>query len=289
MIFESNENIYEVINVLYSGVGYDNYRCDKNNENYILSCIKTEELKHYMCQMLVRIQETTQFHEIYEVFTYNDDFVIVLKEHQVREKWSDYLIENDYTFRERIEFLYRILSGLCVHEVPVEIACDLMKHGEIGISADGSVNCYYNLRELDDYKTYDTMEQFCGIFSHQIWNVFGDEIMRKPYKELRSFYDDIQKNIPKDFLELFKRYNEVYEIFLEKIEKHQLTENAEINKFQGLMEKSIRIAKKVVVAAVIAAAVWVLILSLRNSSTEAKGAFSQIGDLRIKEYVPPEK
>lgn len=289
MFFESNENVYEVINVLYSGQGYDNYHCRVKNGNYILIRLKSEQLKYFISQMLAKISDDGQFNDICETFTSNDALVIVLKEYPIRDRWSDYLSENDYTFRERIEFIYRILAGLCVHDAPVEIACDILKHGNIGISSDGNANCYYDLRELDNYEDYKTMEQFCSIFAKQIWNVFSDEIVRKPYEELRRFYEDIGENAPKDFLELFKRYNEVYEIFLGKIEKGQLSENAEANKLKWLAENGVKFVKTAVIVCIIAAAVWVLVLSFLGREPEGTGAFSQIGDLKINEYVPPEE
>ena len=47
----------------------------------------------------------------------------------------------------------------------------------------------------------------------------NEEIKNKIDQTIKEIW---LKNIPKDFLELFKRYNEVYEIFLEKIEKSHL-------------------------------------------------------------------
>lgn len=285
MIFESMENAYEVIRLYDHHNGFDNYLCRAGGEKYILCCIWEESLKLSCCTLLLEIMQKGIFNGIVEVFCSDMYLIAVFRENPLQQSLKDYLEDSDEydLFRNRMEFVYQILCGLCINDIPVEIACDLFLSGNIGIRSDSGADGYYNLLYVERFREFD-MVFFCRILADQMQKLFRFEIEKKPYKELKEYVQKLREGKYVDFLSVVSAYTAIYRLFQEKYENGTMRPD---HRMKALMQQAVSAfgaLKKVFVLVLIIAALGFLVWSLRDQKKHTGGIYAEIGEVRIREY-----
>ena len=286
MIFESIERAYEVVCLFDKNYGYDNYLCKSKKKNYILCCISSENLKNICCPILLDILQRGHFTGLVEVFTQGDYLIAVFAEHMLQIRLADYVSDGgeEYLFMNRLDFVYQMLAGLCIQEIPVPIACDLLIEEQIGLKSDGVADGYFHLCNLERYGEFD-MTFFCHLLA-DIWEqIFRFEIKKKPYKELKDFCEMLRQKPYEDYLQIISDFTQLHQIFRKKYEDGILTQAHGIRAFWEKLKGAVGILKVVVVVLIIVAALAFLLWSLRDTKKHTGGIYPEIGDVKVKEYV----
>ncbi len=289
MRFESSLHSYEIINLLLEKESYCVFLCIEKREQYFLICVKSDALKSVCARNFLGWYETGEFDGICEVFTQGEDLVGVFHAFALSESLTAYLDEEaEYTTTEKFTFLHQILGGLCLHHVPVQLACDLIYAGNLGVKLDGCPDCRYQLEQLDCCFAW-SMEEFTAAFLKTVRLIFEEEFREKKNAfALSSFCKELEQHPPEDMMALFVRYDTLYRELeggkrLEENQNHRRQK-----KLLQILKKGVAVLKRVLALALIGVAVWILICALQTEKKNTGGSYEKIGDVVIEEYVDTE-
>jgi hypothetical protein len=194
------------------------------------------------------------------------------------------MMEYDLSFEKRLHILKKLLAGLCVHEIPVFVACDLFLHGNMGIGGDDTGDGYFNLMELEKYETFD-MGYFQQVLSDCIRKVFPREVKKNHYKELAEFCRRLQAAQYGSFLEIYETYSEINQQIQNQLKQKGKHAGKSKEKSLEKARKIIGIIKNIFIILIIILALGVLLWSFKGSKKNGGGIYSYIGDITIEEYT----
>lgn len=277
MKFESVSNSYEVINLCQSSPEFDIYTCVCGKQ-YLLLCIKSDALKLSCCEVFLPLLEAGEFDGIQQLFTDRDNLIAVFTSNTLCDTFQS-AAQQETSFSERLEFLHTVLSGLCIHGVPVPIACDLLLHDNIGCMADGNPGCRYVLHEIASYNQLD-MAEFSRVLAGKVRQLFELELQDG---ELKQFCRMLEREPPNQILTVFEQYHELYLQYQAKFAEGGLSQNSSKEKLIKLVKGLITALKLLLTAAALAAAVWLLLKAALPDEKQG-GTMEQIGEIPIEEY-----
>lgn len=283
MKFESEFNEYEVINLIDSLNLYDIYLCKCKKRKYIICRIKSESLKKDVLELFLDMKNKGEFDDLSEIFTDREDLIIVFVYNNLQDGLENYLEDLNKSFEQKLDFFYNVLSCFCVHQTAVCVACDLLKYNNVGIRSDGTMDCFYQLKEMAAYKEFD-MKRFSQILSEKLKTAFKYELEDKRFLELKLFLHNLTENVSSDIMELFKQYCKIYELFKEKISKGSLNDESKKQKALKLFKRVTVIFKLLAAAVVLAAAAWLVVSQIKEKSEDGGSSFETIGEIIIEEY-----
>lgn len=278
MKFESMLHSYKVINLLYSNAKYDIYLCE-HSEKFILLYIKSEKLRLYCCKLFLELLEEKSFDGIKEIFTDRDNLIVVLQSAELSETFAKNFKEEDAALIERLKLMYDILSGFCIHAVPIPIAYDLFLHNNVGLMPDGNSGCRYELYEIEKYDEIG-IKQFSELLAKKCRGLFEAE---KNENEIQNFCSMLEQNPPENLLSVFDRYNDLYKLYQQKLADGSMYQNNGKKKLIKIAKIAVNALKILLTIAVLAAAVWLLLKAAFPEKGET-GTISQIGEISIEEY-----
>ena len=282
MRFESIANSYRVVDLESGSPAFDTYLCKKDDStgSYYITLIKDEKLRPFCCSYFLGLLEEGKFDSICEIFSDADTPAFVFRGCTISDSISRFLDDdNEISFEEKIHFLYDVISGLCIHEVPVPIACDLLINDNCGISDVGSADLRLVLREFEDYESFD-MKKLSEILAKKLRIIFKYELRDKLFSDLSRFVDRLTKAPPEDIKALFARYDDIFRLYVKKIEDGSLLGGK--STLKKVVSWLLKILKIVIVAGALAGAVWLLSKSLKSSSDG--GSYDKIGTVKVEEY-----
>jgi hypothetical protein len=285
MIFESKDNTYDVIRLLSEGEVACTYLCMCDRREYILLCVKDEGVQRSCSRLFLETIEQKNFDGLREIFSDGDVFVFAFFSHRLGMTLSKMTEEEfEIPIGKKLELLKQLLAGLCVHEIPVFVACDLFLYGNIGIDTDGIGNGYYTLMEPENFEKFD-FSYFGAVLSDCIRKIFPREIKKNQYRELAEFCGYLENPVFQSFLEIYEAYTEMYGRLDEKLKKNGKQDAKSAEAGIEKVKKTVDIAKRILIIAILLAAFAVLVWSLKGDSSDGGGIYQYIGDITIEEYT----
>jgi hypothetical protein len=284
MIFESQDNIYEVIRLVERKETYDTYLCRSGKKEYLIFQGKDESLQRSCCRLFLETIQQNKCDGLCEIFSGGDSFFFVFVYHPLDFSLSDCFAHmQEMSFSKKMDFLKRMLSALCVLEIPVSIACDLFLHGNIGIASDGTEQACYKLKELEYYENFG-MNHFAVIFADCMDKLFAGEMKKKQFQELADYRKKLEESSPEDFVEFYESFCQMQKNLEEKLAASKYREGILPAKGIEKLKMILNVVKKILILLILLAAVGVLLWSLRGESSKKGGIYSSIGDVTIQEY-----
>lgn len=278
MKFISSANEYRAINLIKRdpGLRYGVYKCVSRGRGYLLYLISDEALER---ALMTRFGDLSGFNfdGFTELFADGDRLVLVFKEN-ILEETTAYHLGDDTNETEKLLFFERVLEALCVHEVPVNIACDLLEHDNIGVKSDGSADCRYILNDISVFDDRD-MNLFTEIFSRKLTLALEPVGKNKRTPVIDKFCRELRAEPPKTMTDMYDRYVKCVEdcrgIELGETKAERLKKN---------VMKAANIGKVVLTTAVLVLACIMLIMSFADDGSKNGVKFDRIGDVVIEEY-----
>lgn len=286
MKFESTESVYEVVNLLNKNNDYESYICYAENNEYLILILKSDNVKKSCCSLFAELYENENSFYIKDIFTCKNNVAVVFNCDRINCNFK-LASGNDFSYEAKLKFLYDIISGLCIYNIPVCIMTDMLKNCNVGYKSDHNVGFFFNLKEIENYNEFDN-KYYTKVFSDEVLKLFHSEIKNEIGEDISDFCCELKKNNPLNYIELFERYQKIYTSLCEKLKNDGITPKTKGIKFWKIFKKIISIIKTVVTVAILLLALWFLIATLRNNKTRGSGIFKNIGTIDIEEYSEPE-
>lgn len=287
MNFESIRHSYTVLNLINESSDFDVYICSLGSEKYLLVRLKSDSLKMSVCQLFTEMCDNADYDDLKEVFTYKNDLIAVFEYSGAVCGFDSAGEDAEYTCEKKLKLLYDVISGLCIHDIPVCLAEDMLHNNNIGYRSDGNVGFCYNLKNPENYAGR-TMKTFTKEFSGAVKKLFREEIENNTADDILAFCNGLQENVPESYLGLFERYREFYKIYSEKLKNGLVTPETRAIKLWKAIKKLIPAVKMLFTLLLIIAAVVFLLKSLGSKKSDETGSFKNIGTVIIEEYSESE-
>lgn len=270
----SSANEYKAINLIKRDPRYSVYKCVSKGRGYLLYLVSEENLEE---ALVARFTKTSgfDFDGFVELFADGDSLVLVFKDNTLEETVADYL-GDDTDESGKLMFFERVLEALCVHEVPANIACDLLEHDNIGVKSDGSADCRYILCDISLFDDRD-MNTLAEIFTRKLTAALAPVGKTKRTPVIDEFCRGLRADPPETMTDMYDRY-------VRCVDACRETELGE-TRSQRLKKKAMKAAnvgKVVLTAVVLIMACVILIMSFTDDGSKNGVKFDRIGDVIIE-------
>ncbi len=270
----SSANEYKAINLIKRDPRYSIYKCVSKGRGYLLYLVSDGNLEE---ALVARFTKTSgfDFDGFVELFADGDSLVLVFKDNILEETVADYL-GDDTDESGKLMFFERVLEALCVHEVPANIACDLLEHDNIGVKSDGDADCRYILCDISLFDGRD-MSTLAEIFTRKLTLALSPVGKTKRTPVIDEFCRELRADPPESMTDMYDRY-------VRCVDACRETELGE-TKSQRLKKKAMKAAnvgKVVLTAAVLIMACVILVLSFTDDGSKNSVKFDRIGDVIIE-------
>ena len=279
MILENTSKQYHVVKLVRQGNGFRTYLCHRDGRSWIaiwLEARLTEELFPYFEDL----REGVTFEDLEDIFSWQNGLVVVLASHPMDHCLKDLWKQEGISYLEKLRMLEQVITGLCVREIPVGIATDLLSSGNLGVCTDGVAGAYYDLQAPETYPTC-TMDTLISVWNQGIKRLFAQEIRQGQGKELLGFCQELSANPPNSTLELYQRFLPVKASLEQQLRDGNFQSDSRSVRIWLAVKKTVSMVRKVLVAAVVIGAVALLLYQLWPSSDLEKPAFTRIGSVSI--------
>lgn len=271
----SSVNEYKVINLIKRDPRYCVYKCVSKGRGYLLYLIGDEQLEKALVTRFADVSGS-DFDGFAELFSDGGGLVLAFKDNILEETAADYL-GDDTNEIHKLLFFERVLEALCVHEVPSDIACDLLEYDNIGVKSDGSSDCRYILHNFSAFDSRG-MNTLSEIFARKLTRALlpVGRTERTPVTD--KFCKELCANPPETMTDLYDRY-------IECVETCRGIDSGE-TKIQRLKKKALKatsIGKVILMAVILGMACFILIMSIVNDDSGSGEKFRRIGDVIIEE------
>lgn len=266
----SATNEYKAINLIKRGARYSVYRCvSRDGRGYLLyKFIKDELLEN---ALVVRFGDISpDFDGFSELFADSGDSLVLVFKDNILERTVNDLLDGDTAERERLDILERSLEALCVHEVPPDIACDLLENGNIGVKSDGSADCLYILSDFFTPGKRD-MTALSVIFAKKLTQALSNG---KRSAAVEKFCENLRLEPPESMTDLYDRY-----LTFVEAQKSAAVKNSP----KARLMKAVNIGKTLLTAAVLVMAAAILVMSFFEDGQKNTQKLDKIGEVLIEE------
>ena len=264
MVLETVSKQYQVIRLLREGEAFKSYLCSWGGKLWIAYQFEAP-LTQQLFPYFIRLKEQETFEDLADVFSWHEMLIVVLAYYEMDQTLAQMWTQEHASSKVRLRLLEGVLTGCCIRELPLGIAADVLKSGNAGFCSDGVPGFYYDLHAPETYADA-TMEQVVQAWNEGALRLFSQQLRQGLGRELAEFCREQEKNPPKSLLELYQRFLPVKEALEQQIAAGKFTLNGRsVQAWQGL-KKGIALVRKVVVAAVLLGAAWVLLRMLFQST-----------------------
>lgn len=268
LISASNE--YRAVNLIKRGSRYSVYKCvSREGRGYLLyKIVKDERLEK---ALVARFNEMPpDFDGFSELFADSgESLILVFKDNALEQTAADHM-SGDVSVKAKLQFFERALEALCVHEVPENIACDLLENDNIGVKSDGSADCRYILNDITTLGERN-MAALSKIFAKKLTLALSSS-GRIP--EAEKFCGELKANPPETVTGLYDRY-----ISFVEARENSKSENNPKNK----LKKAANIGKAALTAVVLVMTVIILIITFFEDDSQKTKNFDKIGEVAVEE------
>lgn len=273
----SSTREYKAINLIKRDSRYSIYRCSCKGRSYLLYLVCDENLEKSLVACFGKMTGF-DFDGFVELFADGDRLVLVFKDNILEETTADHL-GDETDERSNLMFFERVLEALCVHEVPANIACDLLENDNIGVKSDGSADCRYILHNFSAFDNCG-MERLAEKFTQKLRRSLAPFGRNKRTPLIEKFCKELKVDTPETMTELYDRYIRC----VEECSEVELGET----KAQRLKKKAMKAAsvgKVILTVLVLGLAFLMLVVSIVDDGSGSGEKIEQIGDVIIEENI----
>lgn len=276
MTLLSSVREYELIELITREPRFGVYRSVCGGRWYLVYIVRSEALENALAERLCDLSESG-FDGFCEFFGDADALIAVFRYNALEKTAADYLDE-DTTETEKLMFFGRVLEAFCVHEVPPDIACDLLQNDNVGVTSEGGADCRYILRELSAFEKRD-MRSLAGIFSKKLKQALAPVGKTKRTAVIDRFLSELIQSPPAAMTEFYDRYTAC----VEECKGIELGET-KLRRLKNRVLKAANVGRTVLMIAVLALAVVMLVMSL-NEDNSRNQKLDRIGGVTVEESV----
>ena len=192
-------------------------------------------------------------------------------------------LSGEYTgLPERLAIVKNILERIILQGMPCYFACRCLKKEAIRVKRSLDVSFFYDTAGAErgkDFGMKEVQEVFAGLLA---W-IFEEELRKKTVSPLEEFLEELTQSLFEDYMELYRRFEEVREQLLALPPEELAMPKTWIFRFWDRLKKIFKPLKKLIALVLLIAALVYMIWTIRTASEPAASMqlMNQIGTLNI--------
>ncbi len=279
MVIYTYGHQYPVTSVLESNDKYDVYICSDEETGGLCRVLRLKD-KSEIPELVAWLSEQVDpevFTDYKEHFMFDDSLCIVMKYTQGLTL-ADKSDTEAAPLRERLELFRKILERAVLLDIPDYFLDKCFYEKNIIVAPDMTLSFNYPIEDITGQRECAPVKRAEQFFK----NVFAREIERKVPDELIEFYKEMPELGGAGMIELYSRY---YMMMTALIERNAGNEEPKSiwYKLWDKIKKVWKVLKKVLIIALLAAAVAYLVFAIKKSKSSEKEEpnFDSIGTVTI--------
>lgn len=279
MMIETVNKTYHVIGYLGQDEKKEVYLCEsvRDRERYLVIRLKDQKLVTDTVEFLYGQVENKAFKDLEQCFVFEECLHLAFLYHR-GESLEDKLQGEHIGLRERLELEKKILEKMVLLSMPSYFQCRCLRPGNIYVTRSLEVTFAYSVEDLEHYGVYtirDVQDELCRVTEA----LFRDELKKEVIDPAEEFLAFLRQEEREDYLEIYRRYLEVYQQVLGLAEKDMEMPNTWIFRIWDRIKKQFAPLKRIIVVAILLLGLGCLIWTIGDAMKPAAPAviMTQIG------------
>lgn len=214
MIIRTARNSYLMIGYIKQEAQSEVYLCEntENRTRCLMVRIMDSELIRSSVGFLYEQAESWGFTDFEECAVDGENLLTVFAYPQgqsLEEK-----LAGEYTgMAERLDIVGHVLEKLILQDMAPYFAARCLRPGGVWVTRSGKVSFLYDLAGAErctDFSMQEVSAAVCGLLER----VFEEELKKEMVPELKEFLRDLEKDSFADYVELYRKFQELREVLL---------------------------------------------------------------------------
>ena len=215
MIIHTARNSYLIIGYIKKETQSELCLCE-NTENYrrcLVIRIMDLDLIYGSAGFLYEQAGNRTFTDFEECTVYKEDLLAVFAypQGQVMEE----KLSGEYTgIAERLDVVRNILEKFILQNIPAYFAARCLRPGGVWIKRSGEVSFLYDVTGAErgaDFSMREVSAALCSLLER----LFSEELRKETVPDLKKFLKELQEDSFSDYMELYRRFQEIRQALLE--------------------------------------------------------------------------
>jgi hypothetical protein len=203
---------YEVIRVLRSGAGMDEFLCkglQTGGDGYFLVvCLKDTALIRRAMPIYTALRGSASFDDYVTCFAQRGCAYLVFRYRELPLLGTE-LEAGRFSLKERLEIARNLLKKITILQMPAYLQYEVLKPGNVQVSESLDVYFRYDLEEFE--KSFDLPERRYQLTLQKLLRLlFAREMTDMSSQELLDFVNGLKTESFHDYLEVYKAFDKVY-------------------------------------------------------------------------------
>lgn len=283
MIIRTARNAYLMIGYIEQGVQSELCLCEniEDHRRFLMARIMDPEQIRGSVGFFYEQAENWAFTDFEECTVDGEDLltIFVYPQGQVLEE----KLSGEYTgIVERLDVVKNILERFILQNIPAYFAARCLRPGGVWVKRSGEVSFLYDVAGAErgaDFGMREVSASLCSLLER----VFSGELKKETVPELKKFLKELQEDSFSDYMELYRRFQEVQKVLLELPQEALVLPKTWIFRVWDRVKKFFKPLKKLVALALFIAALAYMVWTLQAASQPAASmnVLEQIGTLDI--------
>lgn len=286
MMIQNCDHAYEVIQCLGSTEDTVEYLCRESGHPgegfFLLVCVGEPVLAKNFTLFLEEKVRKDVFTDYRECFQWEQKLYAVFA-YSVQQTLTERLDGELMSLLERVQIAHGLFKRLLLQDPPPYFAVNALRPEQVTVSRSLDVGWNYRLRKVRQFDAAGSRDAARGLLE-VLELLFAPELKRKLYPELEGYLDALDEGRLWPYVEMYRAFLPVGEVLLNDSSRERVPQTFWFRLWERI-KKLLGFLRRVLMAALIAAAVLYVVFVLTDNSGSGAGqqVFNQIGDLVIEQ------
>lgn len=284
MIVHTSKNSYLVIGYVDQEIKKELSLCEniESHRRYLMVRFRDPDLIRSCVGFFYEQAENRDFTDFEECAVDGEDLLVFFaypKGQPLEKKLSaEYM-----GMEERLAIVKNILEKWILQDMPAYFAARSLRIGGIWVERSLAVTFLYDITGAERGMEFGMAEVSASLYN-LLDRMFSEELKKETVPELKKFRKELQENIFSDYVQLYRRFQEVQTALMNLSEESLVMPKTWIFRVWDRVKKTIRPFKKLVAWMLLVAALVYMMWTIRTSSNPAASmeVLEQIGTLDIR-------
>lgn len=256
---------------------------EEKNKTYLLVCLKDMDIIYKTITFFTSLKENTSFEDFVDCFSQNGYFYIVF-DYKEKDLLYDKIKEKGFHLKERLEIAKNLLTEITLQNMPKYLQYEALSQNNLLLDDTLTVKFNYSLNEIDKFGILTTNKfeiRLVEVFEL----IFQNELEAKISVELENFITDLAERKYKSYIEIYKAFNEVYSLLINKMAEGSVEPQSFWFKLWNFIKGLAKYIKPVIGAILVLVLIGYLIYSIKNPEAVTANAngvkFQSIGTVDL--------
>lgn len=283
MIIHTARNSYLMIGYMEQGARSELCLCEntESGRRCLMARIMDPDLIHGSAGFLYEQAGNSAFTDFVECAVSEENLLAIFAYPQ-GQCLEEKLFEEYVGAAERLDIVKNVLERLILQNIPAYFAARCLRPGGVWAKRSGEVFFLYDVAGAErgaDFGMREVSAAFCSLLER----LFAEELKKEAVPDLKKFLAELQEDSFSDYMELYRRFQEIQQALLELPQEALFMPKTWIFRVWDRMKRYFKPLKKLAALVLFIAALVYMVWTIRTASQPAVSMdlLDQIGTLDI--------